>query len=166
MMKLTKLRTRILFLTLAAAALLCTGADAQKPTSGSATKPWGAYNWQVDQGTKTTTITAEATFNTPPGLVQITVPIPGPMTVHEVHGNCSLAVPQGGSKGNGSILEEVRDQSGNALVAVKLEQFGPSTTNVPITGTFPNGLPVTSLQLQFFVDEPGTQIVTVSLVMS
>jgi hypothetical protein len=120
----------------------------------------------VDQAPVTTTIVANLGFSTPPGLVQIPVNIPGPTTVHEVHGNITLVVWQGGSCNNGSIIAQLRDQHGNVVAGVKLQQFGPATTNVPIVGTFSSPLSVTSLQLQLFVDLCGAQNVAMSLVMS
>jgi len=121
----------------------------------------------VDQATVTTTINAEAGFNTPPGIpVQVAVNLPAGTTIHEIHGNFSLAVWQGGSCGNGSIIAQLRDQNGNALAAVKLQQFGPSTVNVPISGTFSTGVAITSLQIQYFVDLCGAQTVDLSLVMN
>lgn len=140
--------------------------QAQTSTTGSATTSWGGWNWQVDRAAITTTITGTASFNTPPGLVQIPVNIASSATVHEVHGNMSLATWQSGTCGNGSIIAQIRDQNGNAIAAVKLQQFGQGSTNVPINGTFTTPLSVTSLQIQYFVDLCGPQTVSFSLVMS
>jgi hypothetical protein len=153
-----------LVLVALAPAFSCGAARAQISTSGAANTSWGSYSWQVDQATTTTTLIAVATFMSPPGLVQIPVAIHAPTTVHEVHGTVTLAVPQSGV--NGSIIAQVRDQAGNAIAAVKMEKFGTGAATVPITGTFRVGLSITSLELQFFVDLPGIQIVRMSFVMS
>ena len=160
-----KTRVAICFLSIAIMPFFSTRAHAQS-TSGSATTSWGNYGWQVDQAPVTTTFTSIAGFNTPPGLVQIPVSLSHATTVHEVHGNFSLATWAGGTCGNGSIIAQVLDQNLNAIAAMKLQVFGPGTTNVPITGTFTTPLPVTSLLLQYFVDLCGAQTVSVSLVMN
>jgi hypothetical protein len=156
-----------LVLGLAAALVFASAAQAQvASTSGSASTSWGGWNWQADRAPITTTVTGSASFNTPPGLVQIPVTLASGTTVHEVHGNFTLATWQSGTCGNGSIIAQLRDQSGNAIAAVKLQQFGPGTTNVPINGTFSTPFSVTSLQIQYFVDLCGAQTVSFSLVMS
>jgi hypothetical protein len=135
-------------------------------TSGSASTSWGGYNWQVDRAPITATIGATATFNTPPGLVQIPVTIASPVTVHEVHGNMTLATNQSGTCGTGSIIAQVLDQHANVIAAVKLQQFGIGSTNVPIEGTFTTPLSVTSLTVQYYVDLCGSQVVTFELTVS
>jgi hypothetical protein len=135
-------------------------------TSGSASTSWGGYNWQVDRAPITALIGATASFSTPPGLVQIPITIASPVTVHEVHGNMTLVTNQSGTCGNGSIIAQLLDQSGNAIAAVKLQQFGIGSTNVPITGTFTTPLSVTSFTIQYYVDLCGSQVVTFSLVVS
>lgn len=147
--------------------LPATHAYAQVSTSGSATTSWGSYSWQVDQAPVTTTITSTFGFSTPPGLVQIPVNIPAATTVHEVHGNITIIAWQGGSTCNqASIIGELRDQNGNVVAGVKLQQFGPASANVPIVGTFSTPLSVASLQLQLFVDLCGAQTLSMALVMS
>jgi hypothetical protein len=147
--------------------MFAAGAQAQvSSTSGSAATSWGGWNWQADRAPVTTTVTGTGSFNTPPGLVQIPVTIASGTTVHEVHGNFTLATWQSGSCGNGSIIAQLLDQNNNAIAAVKLQQFGPGTTNVPINGTFSTPLSVGSFTIQYFVDLCGPQTVSFSLVMS
>lgn len=86
------------------------------------------------------------------------------MTIRHVHGSVSLTVPVDGV--NGSIIAMLRDQSGNAVAAVKMQQFGNATATVPIDATLSSDLSVTSLQLLYYVDMPGTQIVYVSFVIN
>ena len=163
------IRTQALYVVLALAAALffVSAAQAQvTSTSASATTSWGGWNWQADRAPITTTVTGTGNFNTPPGLVQIPVTLASGTTVHEVHGNFALATWQSGTCGNGSIIAQLRDQNGNAIAAVKLQQFGPGTTNVPINGTFSTPFTVTSLQIQYFVDLCGPQTVSFSLVMN
>lgn len=115
----------------------------------------------------TTTLNSTFSFNTLPGLVQVPVSLHNATTVHEVHGNITLAVWQAaGSCGNGSIIAELRDQNVNVIAAVKLQQWGQAAINVPISGTFSVPLSVTSLQLQLYVDLCGPQTVTLGLVMN
>jgi hypothetical protein len=172
MSRFTKARVTVFFFAIAVTGFLGGKAQAQvSSTTGSATTAWGNYSWQLDQAPVTTTITAIAGFNTPPGLVQIPVSLPAGTTIHEVHGNFSLATwsawdGSSGSCGNGSIIAQLRDQNGNAIAAVKLNVLGTGTTNIPITGTFTTPLSVTSLQIQYFVDLCGAQTVSFTLVMS
>lgn len=133
-------------------------------TVGSESKSWGTYSWQLDQATANMTFTAQARFDHPPGLVQVPVRISHATIVRHVHGAVSLQVPTIGV--NGSIIAMLCDQSGNAIAAVKMQQFGNATGTVPIDATLSSDLSVTSLQLQYFVDEPGTQIVNMSLVLN
>lgn len=135
----------------------------QQSTIGAENRSWGSHSWQLDQANSSATFTAEATFNTPPGLVRIPVPIGRAMKIRHVHGSVSLTVPVAGV--NGSIIAMLRDQSGNAIAAVKMQQFGNATATIPIDAMLSNDLSVTSLQLLYYVDMPGTQIVYMSLVM-
>lgn len=154
-------------LVLAVSLVFAATAQAQvSSTTGNAATSWGGWNWQADRAPVTTTLTGTGSFSTPPGLVQIPVTLASSTTVHEVHGNFTLATWQSGTCGNGSIIAQVLDQSGNAIAAVKLQQFGVGSTNVPINGTFTTPLSVTSLQIQYFVDLCGPQTVVFSLVMS
>lgn len=156
----------LLFLSVfvAAAFLASCALTAQHSVIGSNNRSWGSYSWQLDQASSSVTITAEATFNTPPGLVRIPMPISHAMTIRHVHGSVSLTVPVDGV--NGSIIAMLRDQSGNAVAAVKMQQFGNATATVPIDATLSSDLSVTSLQLLYYVDMPGTQIVYVSFVIN
>ncbi len=157
-------RFLLLVALIPATLLLCGNLQAQQSTSGSATQSWGSYRWQVDQASSTVTFTAEATFNTPPGLVQIPVSIRHATTIRHLHGSVSLWVPKAGV--NGSIIAILRDQNGNALAAVKMQQFGNATATIPIDATLSNDLPVTSLELLYCVDLPGTQVVYMSFVLN
>lgn len=148
----------------AAAFLTSCALTAPQSTIGSNNRPWGSYSWQLDQATSGLTFTADATFKTPPGLVQIPVSISRALTIRHIQGSVSLSVPTAGV--NGSIIAVLRDQDGNAIAAVKMQQFGDATGTVPIDATLASGLPVTSLQLLYYVDMPGTQIVHMSFVMN
>lgn len=148
-----------------AAAFLASCALTAHPSAiGADNRPWGNYSWQLDQATSSVTFTAEATFNSPPGLVRIPVPIIHATTIRHVHGSVSLTVPATGV--NGSIIAMLRDQSGNAIAAVKMQQFGNATATVPIDATLSSDLSVTSLQLMYYVDMPGTQVVYMSFTMN
>lgn len=130
----------------------------------SENKSWGNYSWQLDEAAAGLTLTAQATFDKPPGLVQIPVSISHATTVQHVRGTFSLYVPTPGV--NGSIIAMLRDQSGNAIAAVKIQQFGNAMATVPINATLSSDLSITSLRLQYYVDEPGAQVVYMSLVMN
>lgn len=110
------------------------------------------------------TFTAQARFTTPPGLVQIPVSLGQAMKIQHVRGTVSLSVLKAGV--NGSIIAILRDQEGNAIAAVKMQEFGDATATIPIDATLACDLPVTSLQLQYYVDMPGTQVVSMSLVLN
>jgi hypothetical protein len=115
----------------------------------------------------TTTLTSETGFSTPPGtLVQIPVMLACGITVHEVHGNFSYGVFQGGSCGTGAIIAQVVDQNGNAISSLDMIQFGQSSVNFPVKGTFTTPLSVTGLTIQFFVPNCGGQVASWSLTMS
>jgi hypothetical protein len=144
-------------------------AHAQGSTSGSGNISYGGYNWQVDQATSTSTFTATVSIGTIPNpnpAQQIPVNIHNSTTVHEVHGNISLAVWQSGTCGNGSVIVQLRDNNLNVIAGAKLQQFGVGSANLPISGTFPTPLTVKSLQLQVFADECGAQTISAGLVMN
>lgn len=86
------------------------------------------------------------------------------MTIQHVHGTVSLSVPEAGV--NGSIIAMLRDQDGNAIAAVKMQEFGNASATVPVDATLDCDLQITSLELEYYVDMPGTQIVSVSLDMN
>lgn len=136
----------------------------QQYKRGSDNKPWGNDSWQVDRAGSSVTFTAQATFRAPPGLVQIPVSLDHAMTIQHVHGTVSLSVPDAGV--NGSIIAMLRDQDGNAIAAVKMQEFGNATATVPVDATLDCDLKITSLELEYYVDMPGTQIVSVSLDMN
>ena len=151
----------------AVAMIFAISANAQvTSTTNSASFSWGGWGWQADRAPITLTLTGTGSFNTPPGLVQIPVNIASGITVHEIHGNFALATWQGGTCGKGSIIAQIRDQLGNALAAVKLQQFGVGSSNVPINGTFATPVSVTALQIQFFVDLCGPQTVQFAFSMN
>jgi hypothetical protein len=136
-------------------------------TAGSANTSYGYYDWQVDEcaNSQTLTFTSETGFTTAPGLVQITVAIPRTTTIHEVHGNFAYAVWE--TSCIGAIVAEVRDtETLNVIAAANPLQFGVSTIDIPIKGTFPNGLPITSLQIQFDQGQCGVFTFSWFLVMS
>jgi hypothetical protein len=158
-------RWLLLLTVLVAAGLLASCAlQSRPPAIRSASRPWGSYSWQVDQATSSLTFVADATFTSAPGLVQIPVPLSYAATVRHIQGSVSLSVPTTGV--NGSIIALLRDQNGNAIAAVKMQQFGDATATVPINATLSSDLSVTSLQLLYYIDEPGTQIVHMSFVMN
>lgn len=132
--------------------------------TGTDNQAWGNDSWQVDEAGSSVKITAEATFKTPPGLVQIPVSLGHAMTIQHVRGTVSLSVPGAGV--NGSIIAVVSDQDGNPLAAVKMQQFGDAVATVPIDATLSCAVPVTSLQVQYYVDMPGEQVVDLSIAMN
>jgi hypothetical protein len=150
----------------AASAFLCPEAGAQSTTSsGFVNTSWGYYTWQVDRGSVTTTLTSETGFNASPGAFQTPVTIPAGTTIHEVHGTVMFTV-WSPSSCPASIIAQVRDQSGNAIVSVFLTDFAPATDNIGLSATFPNGLPITSLQLAFVTTQCGAVTHSWSLVMN
>jgi hypothetical protein len=136
----------------------CSTAAPMTPTS------YGYFQWQVDQCATTLTFDSETGFSSPPGLVQIPISIPHATTIHEVHGHFAYAVWT--SSCIGSIIAELKDQNGNVIAVTDPLQFGVSTIDIPIKGTFPNGLPVTSLQMQFYQGSCGTFTFSWFLVVS
>lgn len=146
--------------------------DTTSPTASSGTTALGTtWNWQVDTAPTTTTLVSQAGFNrtttTNCELVQINIPIPAARTVHEVHGQISFADWSSGSTCmNGSVVGQVRDQNMNVIASFKIQQFGPSTVTVPVTGTFTTPLSITALQIQYFADECGTLTWSWSVVLS
>jgi hypothetical protein len=152
-------------------AIFCSQAGAQTSTSsgGNVFTSWGYYSWQVDQGTLTTTLTTETGFSTAPpgGGYQIAVNTPASRTIHEVHGNVSFTVWSTSSCSVGTMIAQVRDQSGNNVASVNLEDITNNASNdIPIKGTFPSGLSITSLQLTSYNSQCGAITLSWSLVMS
>jgi hypothetical protein len=147
-----------LLLVAAAGALLCCNAFGLNGTCsisssggcGNIFPAWGYYSWQVSPGGVTNTLLSEMGINGPtsPGVISIPVTIPtrtSGTTVHEVHGNISLAV-WSASCGDGSVIAQVRDQSGNTIAAAHL--IGHSLShNIPIKAALKTPLPITSLLL-------------------
>ena len=125
---------------------------------------YGYYDWQVDQASATTTFTSETGFSSAPGLISIPVQLSSTTTIHEVHGHFAYAVWN--TSCIGSIIAEVKDQNGNIIAAANPLQFGSSTVDVPIKGTFPNGLSISSLQMVFYQGQCGTFTFSWSLTMS
>jgi hypothetical protein len=140
----------------------CPGST-QLPTTNTS---WGYYQWQVDQLGVTTVFTSETGITTAPGLVQVSVNIPCPTTIHEIHGNFAYAVWQSGTCGEGSIIAQVLDQNGNAIAVANIVQFGKSSIDIPIKGTFATPLSVTSLEMQFYIPSCGSQTASWSIAMS
>ncbi len=142
---------------------------AQGNTGGSGSITYGGYNWEVDQATTTTlflyTLNISTIPNPNPAQI-IPVNIHNSTIVHEVHGNISLAVWQSGSCGNGLVIVQLRDQNGNVIAGVKLHQFGVGSTNLPISGTFPNPISISSFQVLVFADQCGPQTISAALVMN
>lgn len=162
-------RTVVYLLVMAVTLGASLAAHAQGSTTGSGSITYGSYGWQVDQATATTTLTSQFNIGTIPNpnpAQQVAVNIHNSTVVHEVHGNISLAVWQSGTCGNGSVIVELRDQNLNVIAGAKLQVFGVGSSNLPISGTFPTPLTVTSLQLQVFADECGNQTLSVGLVMN
>jgi hypothetical protein len=171
--KLRKQLPALLFMILTLVTASIPASAQVSSTSGSTTTSFGSFTYQVDRAPITTTLSAYAGFNSPPGFFApwTSLNVASPFTVHEVHGTFSLVTFNAfdgttGSCGNGSVVAQVLDQNGNAIAAVKLQVLGPGTTNVPITGTFVTPLSVSSLVLQYDVDLCGPQTITLSLVMS
>lgn len=164
------LRSKLIAI-LVAAASFCSQATAQSSTSngGNVFPSWGYYSWQVDHGTITTTLTTETGYSVAPpgGGWQTPVTIPAATTIHEVHGNVAFTVWATSSCPVGSIIAQVRDQNGNNVASVYLEDVTNNTSNdIPIKGTFPSGLSITSLQLSTYSSQCGALTLSWSLVMS
>lgn len=165
----TPIRLRVLssLVPLLSMFLYSSTARAQNSTSGSGSVTGGAYSWQVDQGTTTTTFTGVASFNVTagnPSGPQIPVNIHNSTVIHEVHGNITLTVP--GSGVNGSIIVQLLADGGNVVAAAKMQKFGTGAVTLPVSGTFPTALTATQFSWRFYVDIPGTQIINISLVMN
>lgn len=169
-----EVRFGTLLMVAAAVALLCCNAFSQAGTNGSGTPSWGNYSWQVTSGTVgtavgTTTFVGSLNFTgtTSPGdvILSVSIPYPNTTTVHEVHGNVAFQVGSG-SCGDGAVIAQVRDQSGNTIAGVNLLGLSQSATNVPITATLGTALPVSSLQLQTFTTQCSNVSIFWSLVMS
>ena len=133
--------------------------------------PWGFYNWQVDMNSKTASLKSEMDFTTNPGsAVRIPIPATGslacPFTVHEIHGTVVIEAQQAGACSVNSMLAEVLDQSGNAIAAANLLQFGPSSSNIPIKATYSNPLSVSSLVLVFNLNPGCVSVLSWNLTMS
>jgi hypothetical protein len=128
---------------------------------------WGYYQWQVDHGTLTTTLTTETGYTVAPpgGGYQIPVSIPAATTIHEVHGNVTFTV-WSTSCGLGTIIADVKDQNGNFIAKVYMEDVTNTSDNIPIKGVFPAGLSITSLQLDTYNSQCGPVTLSWSLVMS
>jgi len=153
---------------LAAAALSGSQAGGQASTQqAKVTTSWGYYQWQVDHGTLTTTLTTETGFTVAPpgGGYQIPVSIPASTTIHEVHGNVNFTV-WSPSCGQGTIIAQVKDQNGNYIASVYVEDVTNTSDTIPIKGTFPAGLSITSLQLDTYNSQCGPITLSWSLVMS
>jgi hypothetical protein len=163
----TKLRLIALILLACGASFCPSKARAQNSTAGSGSLPGGGYSWQVDQGTTTTTFTGSAQFNVTqghPSGPQIAVNIHNSTSIHEVHGNITLVVPNAGV--NGSIVMSLLGDGGNVIASAKMQKFGTGAVTLPVSGTFPTALSAGSFSWRFYVDIPGVQIINVSLVMN
>ena len=141
------------------------------PGCGTPPKTQCYSGWQVDHGTITTTLTSETGFAVVPpngfNPLQVSVTLPAPTTIHEVHGNVTFTVWSTSSCSVGSVIAQVRNQNGNNVASVNLEDItSNSSDDLPIKGTFPNGLSITSLELQTFSSQCGAVTLSWSLVMS
>ena len=141
--------------------------------SGRVPTSWGMYFWQVDLEPKTTTFSSEVDFSTNPGgLVSIQVPatgsLPCTVTVHRLHGSLVILAQQlnGGSCTANSILAQLLDQNGNALVSGTLSQFAPSQSDLPVKATFNVPLTVSSFTLQLNISPGCISGLSWQLVMS
>lgn len=135
-------------------------------SNGVINTSYGYHQWQVDQLGSVTTFTSESGFSTPPGYVTVPVTLACAVTIHEIHGNFSFGVFQGGTCGTGSIIAQVLDQNGNALTSLDVIQFGQSSVNLSVKGSFATPLSVTGLRMAFFVNQCGAQVASWSLSMS
>jgi hypothetical protein len=142
-------------------------------TCGNVTPSWGGpgtyYSWQVSPGIVTNLLTSEMGITPPsPGTTQIPVQIPqtGGTTVHEVHGNVAFMVWPPASCGSGSVIAQVRDQSGNTIAGVYLVGLSSvGSYNFPIKANLSKPLPITSLLLQTYTSQCGAVTISWSLVM-
>lgn len=169
MCKVVRLRLVFLCLTVLAMSFYTATASAQNSTSGSGTEPNNvAYQWQVDQGTVTTTFKGVATFNLPAGKNSgspVPINLHNGTMIHEVHGNVTITGV--GASTDTSIIVELRTDTGNTIMSVKLDFLGNGTLTVPISGTFATPLQVNSqLSWDWYVDNPGNQAINMALVMN
>jgi len=153
---------RLLLMVLCCGSILAFGQITT--TSGTVTTSYGYYVWQVDQTNVTTTLFSETGFGTAaPGLVQIPVTIPGPATVHEVHGNIAYSCWQNACSGV-PVIAEVRDQNGNVVAAVNVVASVGQSVNMPVSATLSSPISITSLLLQSYTAAAGG-VVSWALVM-
>jgi hypothetical protein len=130
---------------------------------------WGYYNWQVDQGTLTTTLKTEYGYtNAPPGGGYSTsLTLLAARTIHEVHGIVAFTVWSQPGCSTGTIIAEVRTQTGESIASVYLQNLATnSVINLPIKGTFPSGLALSGLQLNSFNSQCGAVTLSWALVMN
>jgi hypothetical protein len=169
------LRTKLIFVFIALA-VCCTSVKAQTSIcSNTCSSPvvhesWGYYQWQVDQGTLTTTLKTETGYSTAPpggGFSTGTFNLLAARTIHEIHGMVAFTVWSGGSCGVGSIIAEVHDQAGNTIASVWLENLTTnSVIDIPIKGTFPAGLSVSGLQLSSYSTQCAATTLSWDLVLN
>jgi hypothetical protein len=174
------LRSRWLIFCVAGA-LVCSQASAQvssksgTPKNPTVTTAWGYYIWQVDQGPAITRISTEEGFNYAPGTVDIPISLPGPMTIHEIHGSVNVDLWGVSSCPNESFIVEIKDQNGNAIFSVNAASVLTTTNStlatsvdIPIKGKFHSGLALSSLTLQTFTTQCNHGVLTIlsEIVMS
>lgn len=134
------------------------------------TEPWGYYLWQIDQGSITTTLKTESGYTTAPagnGFSTGLFNIPAARNIHEIHGTVNFTVHSNGSCQTGAIIAEVRDQAGNTLASVWLQNEANNTvTSIPIRGTFPSAPSVSQLSLNTYNNQCSAVTLSWDLVMN
>jgi hypothetical protein len=85
-----------------------------------------------------------------------------------LHGSLVIVAQQlgGGSCTANSIVAQVLDQNGNALVSGTLSQFAPSQSDLPVKATFGIPLTVSSFTLQLNINPGCISGLSWQLVMS
>lgn len=176
MSKLSGLRLVVFGFGVVAMFILTVTSSAQTvSTSGSGSFTNVGYSWQVDQGPGTSGFTTTFKGGVTYTLVtnQIANQTVGVSTtkatqLHEIHGNVSVTVP--GSTTIGSIIIELIANNGNILSSSKLAVIGTGSQTVAVSGTFntPISIPAgtNAFYWRWYVDNPGTQAVNMSLVMN
>lgn len=131
---------------------------------------WGYYQLQHDVGSVSSCLKAEFGFTQPPGLVQVSVPFDKPRRISSVSGNAAVAAWSAeDGKENASIVAEViaiNPKGNDTLAALKVQVFGKDAQNIPYHARFLKPVQANHLMLQFFVDMPGAQTWSWSLVLA
>jgi hypothetical protein len=162
-----RLRWWCVSIVVVAMVLFGSGAYAQSSTSGSGSASFGAYNWQVDQGTTVTNFVGTVNATAPANPEQqIQISIPAATTIKEVHGNITLTVPNSGT--DAFVIVELLDGHGNEFVSAELSLYGPGSVTLPVSATLTNSLTLPAsggLAWRFYISNSGAQTITMAIAM-